>query len=293
MTVFREKLSLWPSQFNRFSISIGIDPHVGHLTGFLKQEWHRLDPQEFLSRLGCLGVELAVERKCSVKLQSAFFEACGLQGIAALKEICDFANQRRVGLILDVKRGDIASTMQAYANAAYAYFGADTITVLPFMGLSCLEALIDWLSQGKGVFVVWRSSNPDARTLQEPIEELLLDQIIDFKRRHCLDKQIGLVVGATCASDLAKRHGERMKEFDLLLPGLGAQGANLDQSLIAQLASTDHNRIFPISRGLFGIGLEDQLSQLSGVNSWEAYGSYVGTRYTNYVEQLRQLISHA
>jgi orotidine-5'-phosphate decarboxylase len=202
-----------------------------------------------------------------VKPQSAFFERFGSAGMAVLENLCRDARARGLMVLLDAKRGDIGSTSQAYAEAYLAAdspYDLDAMTATPYLGVASLAPMFAAAqASGRGVFVVARSSNPEGVRIQ--------DAIVDGARNgsgdvvsHVLDEvgavnqlapghvlgSIGVVFGATCATD-----GYDLKAFGgpILAPGLGAQGASVDD--VARRFAGYQDRVLPTaSRGVLGAG---------------------------------------
>lgn len=209
-------------------LCVGIDPHPGLIAA-----WGLGDDVDGLARFGeaCLAAfagQLAV-----VKPQSAFFERHGSRGIAVLEHLlAGFAGAGTL-TILDVKRGDVGSTMAGYADAYLAPgapLGADAVTLSPYLGFGSLEpALAVAAAAHRGVFVLARTSNPEGDGVQlasvggvggVTVAQSVVDHAAGRNvGRPCGD--VGVVVGATIAHglDLSRLNGP------VLAPGLGAQGA--------------------------------------------------------------------
>ncbi len=214
----------------RGPLCVGIDPHPAIL-----RAWDLPADTAGLERCARGMVEALGETVPVFKPQSAFFEAYGAAGIAVLERtLTDIADCGGLSL-LDVKRGDIGSTMDAYA-AAYLTDGsplaADAITLSPYLGLGALAGAIDLaVSQGRGVYVLALTSNPEGREVQHarvadgrPVAQLIIDQAAERNRGPGLGP-VGLVVGATIGRtgiDFTQVNGS------ILAPGLGAQGAGAD-----------------------------------------------------------------
>ncbi len=185
--------------------------------------------EEFCLRI----LELAAPEVGVVKPQSAFFEACGPAGMLALLKVMQSARQRGLFTILDAKRGDIASTAEAYAEAAFDVFDADAVTVSPYLGRDSLTPFFKaGRSRGRGVFVLVRTSNPGAGQFQDlatggrPVHEHVAEAVEAWSNEHpgqagCGD--VGAVVGANSPAELARLR-EMMPHCWLLVPGYGAQG---------------------------------------------------------------------
>jgi len=178
-----------------------------------------------------------------VKPQSAYFERYGSAGIRALEELTVDARRREVMVLLDVKRGDIDTTGEAYVEAFFApgsTLKADAMTLSPYLGLGALDKAIAYAVKNEGgVFVVVRSSNPEGEALQTArradglsVAEALCQEITALNRRFTGDAPagsmgpVGAVVGATC--DDAGQTVAAMPGAFILAPGVGAQGATLE-----------------------------------------------------------------
>ena len=209
----------------------GIDPSAG-----LLERWGLDTDAGGLRQFGLRCVEAFAGVVPVVKPQVAFFERCGSAGIAALEEVIAEARSAGLLVIADAKRGDIGSTMEAYASAWLdpgSPLGADAVTAVPYLGLGALQPLIDLAAAGgRGVIVVVRSSNPEGRPLQEAltgrgqgpsVEDLLLGEIAGLNADGRVPPgTVGAVVGATLepsAFPLKTLGGV------ILAPGVGAQGA--------------------------------------------------------------------
>ena len=191
----------------------------------------------------CAGVIAAVaETAACVKPQAAFFEQYGAAGWRALVDTVACAHAYDLPVILDVKRGDIAATGAAYRRAAFggapgfaasvAGVGADALTVNPYLGDDSLAPFIDACGDGRGVFVLVRTSNPGAATLQElevegrPLYLHVAETVARLgaaqvgAHGYC---DVGAVVGATAPSALRAVRAALPHAF-LLVPGVGAQG---------------------------------------------------------------------
>ncbi|MBB1153286.1 orotidine-5'-phosphate decarboxylase [Amycolatopsis dendrobii] len=212
----------------RGSLCAGIDPHPG-----LIEAWGLPVDASGLERFALSAAEALGEVAAIVKPQSAFFEAFGPAGVAVLERVVDVAHDAGALVLLDVKRGDIGSTMAAY-TAAYvaekAAFAADAATVSPYLGFGALDAAVKAASEaGNGLFVLARTSNPEADALQRARLEdgrTVAQSVVDAAADHNAGAEpygdVGVVVGATVAPgevDLSRLNGP------VLAPGFGAQGA--------------------------------------------------------------------
>jgi orotidine-5'-phosphate decarboxylase len=178
-----------------------------------------------------------------VKPQAAFFEQYGAAGWNALDAVIRRAHEYELPVILDVKRGDIASTGAAYGRAAFggapgfaapvAGLDADALTASPYLGADSLEPFVAHCASGKGVFVLTRTSNPGAALLQEeevegrPLYVRVAELVAELGAGHIGDagySDVGAVAGATSPESL-RLVREALPRAFLLVPGYGAQGA--------------------------------------------------------------------
>ncbi|MFI6026943.1 orotidine-5'-phosphate decarboxylase [Amycolatopsis magusensis] len=212
----------------RGSLCAGVDPHPG-----LLRAWGLPEDASGLERFALTATEAIAEHVAIIKPQSAFFEACGSKGIAVLERVAELARAAGTLVLLDVKRGDIGSTMAAY-TAAYltdgAPLAADAITVSPYLGFGSLDAALTAAeTSGRGVFVLARTSNPESAGLQgtvarsgRTVAQEIVDAVAERNAGTAPLGDIGVVAGATIGRgelDLNRLNGP------ILAPGFGAQGA--------------------------------------------------------------------
>lgn len=209
-------------------LCVGIDPHPA-----LLDAWGLTDSAFGLERFAMSTVEAVGSTAAAIKPQSAFFERQGSHGIAVLEKLIVLARQMGLLVILDVKRGDIGTTAQAYADAYLdqsSPLAVDAITASPFLGFGSLDPIIDTaLANDAGVFVLALTSNPEGQQVQRAVTAdgrtvagLILDAIATRNVDASTLGSVGAVVGATI--------GETSENFDiggpLLVPGIGAQGGS-------------------------------------------------------------------
>jgi orotidine 5'-phosphate decarboxylase subfamily 2 len=158
------------------------------------------------------------------KPNAAFFEERGPEGLAALTELIELVHDAERPVILDAKRGDIASTARAYARAAFDRLGADAITIVPYMGE---DAIVPFLEHGGFVFLLTLPSNPSAAAIVEsgalPLYRRVCRMAVDLDQRF--PGQVGLVVGATRPGPARVLH-ELAPSLPWLVPGVGSQGGS-------------------------------------------------------------------
>ncbi|MGI8667250.1 MAG: orotidine-5'-phosphate decarboxylase [Jatrophihabitans sp.] len=211
----------------RGSACIGIDPHAALLL-----DWGLADDLVSLERFALTCVEAFADLAAVVKPQSAFFERFGSRGIAILERTIADARAAGALVLLDVKRGDIGSTMAAYADAyldPQSALAADAITVNPYLGVGALEPAFELAARhDAGLFVIGLTSNKEAPQVQHarlPDGRTVAQSVIDDLALRNAGAQplgsFGVVVGATIGESVAELAG---LNGPYLVPGIGAQG---------------------------------------------------------------------
>ncbi|WHT17062.1 orotidine-5'-phosphate decarboxylase [Crossiella sp. CA-258035] len=212
----------------RGPLCAGIDPHPGLLA-----DWGLNADAAGLERFALTAVEALAGEVAVLKPQAAFFEAYGSRGVAVLERV--IAEGRAAGalVLVDAKRGDIGSTMAAYA-AAYLTEGSplagDAVTLSPYLGFGSLDPAVRAAQEnGRGIFVLALTSNPEARTVQsartedgKTISQSIVDAAAEVNSGAAPLGPVGVVIGATVG-----RHGLELSQLNgpVLAPGYGAQGA--------------------------------------------------------------------
>ena len=207
---------------NRSLLCVGLDP------------WRPSMPIQDIAAFNRAIIDATCDLVCAFKPQSAFFEAEGLDGLRALAETIEAARRRDVPVILDAKRGDLGTVSEAYAKAAFEVWGADAVTVSPYMGRDSLEPFLAY--RDRGVFVLTRTSNPGGADFQELTVEgatgprQLYEQVAVLAGEWNAHGNVGLVVGATVPAEVARVRA-LAPSMPILLPGIGAQGGDLAASV--------------------------------------------------------------
>lgn len=200
--------------------------------------------REFCIRL----IDATAEYALAFKPNSAFFEQFGADGFAALREVIAHVPSD-IPVILDVKRGDIADTSEAYARAAFDTLGAHALTVNPYLGR---DALAPFLARPeRGVFVLCKTSNPGADEFQSlRVQNAALYEIVaEHAQAWNVNRNISLVVGATDPAALARVRTIAPDLWFLVL-GVGAQGADLPAALDAGLRADGLGILISVSRSI-------------------------------------------
>ena len=223
---FIEKLSAaWAA--NDSLLCVGLDPDMARLPAQFQG-----NPQgiyQFCTEI----IDATADLACSFKPQIAYFAALAAED--QLEKICAYAkeNYPHIPLILDAKRGDIGATAKQYAREAFDRYGADAVTVNPYMGSDSVEPYMEW--SDRGVIILCRTSNAGGSDLQflkvdgKPLYQHVAKLVAD---KWNANGQCALVVGATFPEELAQVRAI-VGEMPLLVPGIGAQGGDIEATVKA------------------------------------------------------------
>lgn len=231
----------------RGPLCVGLDPHPALLA-----EWGLSDDVAGVEMFARIVTDALADRISLLKPQLAFFERHGSRGLAVLEQVVIEARDAGALVLLDAKRGDIGSTMQAYAEAYLdprSPICADAVTVSPFLGFESLRPALDLAARHHaGVFVLARTSNPEGAGVQDavgPDGRTVTQALLDAVRAENVEQapwgSVGAVVGATAATPVPGCD----IGGPLLAPGLGAQGATVDD--LARVFGQVLGHVFPVS----------------------------------------------
>jgi orotidine-5'-phosphate decarboxylase len=238
-------------------LCVGIDPHP-----HLLHRWGLSDDVHGLERFALTVVEAAAGRAAAVKPQSAFFERHGSRGVAVLERVLSALRDSGTLSVLDAKRGDIGTTMAAYAQAYLtddAPLACDALTLSPYLGYGALRPAIDQArAHGRGVFVLALTSNPEGAHTQHAGRPAVAARVVHGAAGDNAGAapmgHVGLVVGANTAAAVAELGIDLPASgAPLLAPGVGAQGAGAAD--LARLVAGCPDRVLaPVSRAVLEAG---------------------------------------
>ncbi len=223
MTFINKLSAVWAA--NDSLLCVGLDPDMARLPA----QFHH-DPQgiyHFCREI----IDATAELACSFKPQIAYFAALSAED--QLEKICHYVrdNYPHIPVILDAKRGDIGATARQYAREAFDRYGADAVTVNPYMGSDSVEPYMEWSE--RGVIILCRTSNPGGSDLQflnvdgKPLYQHVARLVAD---KWNANGQCALVVGATFPEELAQVRAI-VGDMPLLVPGIGAQGGDIEATV--------------------------------------------------------------
>ena len=221
----------------RGPVCVGLDTDFSYLPeGFAKAE---LTAGENIVRFNKAVVDATKDVAGCFKVQIAYYESLGLDGIRTYKETLDYVKAAGMPVIADIKRGDIAKTAEMYAKAHFeGDFEADFITLAPYMGLDSIRPYLPYVTgAGKGLFVLVRTSNPGAKDFEyekladgRHVYDMVGDKLHELGG-ECMGEKgyssLGLVIGGTHIEEAAEIRA-RYEDSFFLIPGYGAQGGTAD-----------------------------------------------------------------
>jgi len=243
----------------RGPLCVGIDPHAA-----LLKSWGLDDDINGLESFSRTVVEALGQQIAIFKPQSAFYERHGASGIRVLESTIRHLRSAGALVLLDVKRGDIGSTVQAYADAYLdpsSPIYVDAITASPYLGFGALTPMIDTaLKYGGGVFVLTLTSNPEGQSVQHAhtvggrtVGQLMIDEIAQVNKGAYPMGSIGAVVGATVGET---GHDFTSVNGPMLAPGVGAQGAT--PADLRAVFGSDLSGVLPsVSREILSAGPDE------------------------------------
>lgn len=211
-------------------LCMGIDPVLEDIP--LRADKEHAITQFYFDILDALDDESKIP---SIKPNIAFFEQYGFEGLRALKKIIEHSRSKKIDVILDAKRGDIGKTSSAYAKSAFSFWNADAITVNPYMGSDSVLPFVEYCKEGKGVYVLVKTSNKGSSDLQDlkikngPLYMRTAEKVADWHTPG-----VGAVVGATYPKELKNIlsfFSASKKEVPLLIPGVGSQGGDAEETM--------------------------------------------------------------
>jgi orotidine-5'-phosphate decarboxylase len=251
-------------------LCLGIDPHPDALPEGLAPD--AAGVEAFARGL----VEAAAPMAAAIKVNVAFFEALGSPGWAALERLRADVPADHV-LILDAKRGDVASTAERYAAGLLGHLAADGVTLSPYLGEDAIEPFRTF--PDRLLYVLARTSNPSAGTLQHLAvtdDETLAQSVARWVAARWPVPEVGLVVGATAPDELDDLR-RRLPGPAFLVPGLGAQGGDLAAAVRACHGSLAPG-IVNVSRAIAGAsrGPDWQAAAARAAEEWRSRMSEAG-----------------
>ncbi|MEN3365745.1 MAG: orotidine-5-phosphate decarboxylase [Burkholderiales bacterium] len=240
---FIEKLSAaWKA--NNSLLCVGLDPDITKFPAHLQGKSDAI--ASFCKAI----IDATADVACAFKPQIAYFAA--LRAEDQLEEICTYLRQKypQIPIVLDAKRGDIGATAEQYAREAFERYNADAVTVNPYMGFDSVAPYLEW--KDRGAIVLCRTSNPGGSDLQfltvegKPLYQHVAQLVAN---KWNTNGQCGLVVGATFPAELAEVR-KIVGDMPLLVPGIGAQGGDIQATVAAGKTASGAGMMINSSRAI-------------------------------------------
>jgi orotidine-5'-phosphate decarboxylase len=254
MTTFTAKLAQRWSQGDTL-LCVGLDPDPTRLPAHLRER------DDAIFAFCRAIVDATAEYACAFKPQIAYFAAARAEDqLESLIAHCR-REHPRVPVILDAKRGDIGSTAEQYAREAFERYGADAVTLSPFMGFDSIAPYLAYAD--RGAFLLCRTSNPGGNDLQmlDVGGERLYERVARLAEGAWnRNGQLGLVVGATYPAELARVRA-LAPSLPLLVPGIGAQGGDVQASVAAGCNAQREGVVINSSRAILYASSSEDYAQ--------------------------------
>ena len=253
-----EKLSaIWRK--NDSMVCVGLDPDLGKLPECVKNAEYPIF--EFNKAI----VDATAPYVCAYKPQAAYYAGQDADDELAMTIDYILENYPEIPVILDVKRGDIGSTAEQYAKEAFDRYHADAVTVNPYMGSDAVNPFLKYAD--KGVVILCRTSNPGSKELQELVttegKKLYEHVALLCRDSWNANGNVMMVLGATFPEEL-KAVRELCPEIPFLVPGVGAQGGDVEKVVTFGRTADGYGLIVNSSRGIIYASKGEDFAQAAG-----------------------------
>ena len=246
MTFIQKLSAAWTA--NNSLLCVGLDPDIKRFPDHLRDQ-----PDAVFSFCKAI-IDATAPFACAFKPQIAYFAA--LRAEDQLEAICRYLREKypQIPLILDAKRGDIGATAEQYAREAFERYNADAVTLNPYMGFDTIAPFLEW--KDRGAIILCRTSNPGGSDLQflmvggreKPVP--LYQHIARLVAEEWnTNGQCALVVGATFPQELAEVRSI-VCDLPLLVPGIGAQGGDIQATVAAGKTANGTGMMINSSRAI-------------------------------------------
>ena len=261
MTFIGKLSAAWEK--NHSLLCVGLDPDINRFPEYLRGK-----PDAIYTF--CKGVvDATADLVCAFKPQIAYFHAARAED--QLEAICAYVREQYpdIPLILDAKRGDIGATAQQYAREAFERYNADAVTLSPYMGFDSVEPYLEY--RDRGAIILARTSNPGGSDLQflevnvsgrtVPLYQHVARLVAEKWNVH---GQCAMVVGATFPHEIAEVRAI-VGDMPLLIPGIGAQGGNVEATVAAGKTADGRGMMINSSRAILyaGVGENENYAAIS------------------------------
>ncbi len=248
---FIEQLNnIWEK--NNSLVCVGLDPDLNKLPECVKNS------QAAIFDFNRAIIDATADLVCAYKPQAAYYAGQNADNQLAMTIDYIKNNYPEIPVILDVKRGDIGSTAEMYAKEAFERYRADAVTVNPYMGIDTLKPFLDW--KDKGVIILCRTSNPSSGEIQELVanEMTVYQHVAQYANSSWnYNNNVLLVIGATFPAELGEVRAI-CPDMPFLVPGIGAQGGDVEQVIANGATVNGTGLIINSSRGIIYAGQDEK-----------------------------------
>ncbi len=242
MTFIDKLAGAWSA--NNSLLCVGLDPDIAKFPADIQAQ-----PDAIYAFCKAI-IDATADTACAFKPQIAYFAA--LRAEDQLEALCEYMRKAypHIPIVLDAKRGDIGATAEQYAREAFERYGADAVTVNPYMGFDSVAPYLEW--KDRGVIILCRTSNPGGSDLQflmadgKPVYQHVAHLVAE---KWNTNGQCSLVVGATFPDELAQVR-RIVGDMPLLVPGIGAQGGDVQATVNAGKTQSGAGMMINSSRAI-------------------------------------------
>jgi orotidine-5'-phosphate decarboxylase len=239
-----------------FFVCVGLDTDYKKIPDWFKEKYSSV--KEAIWSYNREIIDTTHDLVCAYKPNIAFYEGQGVEGLLALENTIDSIKTHAPGvpIILDFKRADIGNTNKGYVQAAFEEYKVDAVTVHPYLGKEALQPFLDRVD--KGIIVLVRTSNPGAGEFQDlqvnsgplsgakPLYQIVAQRVAEYWNEN---NNCAVVVGATYPDELREIR-QIVGDLPILIPGIGAQGGDVEATVKAGKDSQSKGMIINSSRGI-------------------------------------------
>lgn len=250
---------------NNSLVCVGLDSEYGKLPQFLQKKYKT--KAESILAFNREIVNVTFDLVCAFKIQYAFYGALGGEGVYALRKTVGYVNKKypKIPVILDAKRGDIGNTAQAYTTEVFDVFGVDAVTLNPYLGRDAFEPFL--ALKDKGAIFLCRTSNLGAGDFQDlrtnykgKARPLYQTVALKIAKDWNSNGNCCLVMGATFPEEL-KIIRDLVGNMPFLIPGIGAQGGDLEKTVENGIDSQGEGMIIHSARGIIFASQAENFAQ--------------------------------
>jgi orotidine-5'-phosphate decarboxylase len=263
-----------------FFLCVGLDPDYAKIPGHLKKA--DTSPGETVFAFNKAIIDATKDYTATFKPQSSFYEALGGEGMEALRRTIAYIHEVApdMPVLLDAKRADIGSTNEAYVQAIYDHLQADAVTLQPYLGGKSLKPFLE--NPNHGAVILCRTSNPGSGEFQDLIVEsshipLYQHMAVEIAHHWNEHGNCWLVVGATYPEEM--RNLRHLVDLPFLIPGIGAQGGDLEAVLKAGLDKNKQGLLISSSRGIIFASSGEDFAERAGTEAKTLHDTI--SRYRN------------